>query len=54
MNADNRNLVVWLSCVCVVIYLMIVVGGVYATDPEWSVYGRLETHHGSHSSYYAN
>ena len=28
MNADNRNLVVWLSCVCVVIYLMIVVGGV--------------------------
>lgn len=28
MNADNRNLVVWLSCVCAVIYLMIVVGGV--------------------------
>jgi len=28
MNADNRNLVIWLSCVCVVIYLMIVVGGV--------------------------
>jgi cytochrome c oxidase assembly protein subunit 15 len=28
MNADNRNLVVWLSCVCVVIFLMIVVGGV--------------------------
>ncbi len=28
MNADNRNLVVWLSSVCVVIYLMIVVGGV--------------------------
>ena len=28
MTADNRNLVVWLSCVCAVIYLMIVVGGV--------------------------
>lgn len=28
MNVDNRNLVVWLSCVCAVTYLMIVVGGV--------------------------
>ena len=28
MTADNRNLITWLSCVCAVIYLMIVVGGV--------------------------
>ncbi|MDA0272110.1 MAG: COX15/CtaA family protein [Proteobacteria bacterium] len=28
MNADNRNLVVWLSCVCAVIFVMIAVGGV--------------------------
>ncbi len=28
MNVDNRNLVIWLSCVCAVTYLMIVVGGV--------------------------
>ena len=28
MSVDNRNLIIWLSCVCVVIYLMIAVGGV--------------------------
>ncbi len=28
MNADNRAIVIWLAAVCVVIYLMIVVGGV--------------------------
>ena len=28
MNADSRNLIIWLAMVCVVIYLMIVVGGV--------------------------
>jgi len=28
MNTDSRNLIIWLAAVCVVIYLMIVVGGV--------------------------
>ena len=49
-DRNNRNLIIWLGGVCLVIYCMIVVGGVTRLTQSGFVDGGLAANHGGDSA----